>query len=180
MQMRKAIVIGLGAAAAAVLAVSGVAAAMDDGASPSASPSVSGSPSDSGSPSTSAGVGNAAVSADQARAIATAAVPGGVVTEIDLRDGQWKVHLNAPDGRYEVLVDANTGAIVKLERSGGVPTASPSPTRGHDDGDHSGRGRGGDDNGGDDHSGSGHGGSGHGSDDGPGDDHGSDGHGSDD
>jgi hypothetical protein len=151
--MRKTIVIALGAIAVAVLAVSGVAAAMDDGPSPSASPSVSPSVSPE------AGLGNAVVSADESRSIATSAVPGGVVTEIDFRDGRWKVHLNAPDGRYEVLVDATSGAIVKLERSGGAMTGSPSATHGDgdddddDDDDHRGRNRGNDDRGGDDRGG---------------------------
>jgi hypothetical protein len=165
--MRKTIVIALGAVAVAVLAVSGVAAAMDDGTSPSASPSIS----------PSAGLGSAAVSADEARSIATSAVPGGVVTEIDLRDGRWKVHLEAPDGRYEVLIDATSGAIIKLERSGAGLAGSPSATRGdddrddHGDDDHRGRNRGGHDSGHDD--------SGH-DDDGHDDDGGNRGPGSDD
>jgi hypothetical protein len=162
--MRKPIVVALGSAAAAVLVVSGfaaafasggVAAAIDDGASPSVSASQSRSPSVSASPSDGATGGvDTVVTADDARAIATSVVPGGVVTEIDLRDGNtWKVHLNAPDGRYEVWIDATNGAVVKLERSGGVVTGSPSPTRGGDDDRGRNRGRGGDDGHDDDNSG---------------------------
>jgi uncharacterized membrane protein YkoI len=60
------------------------------------------------------------VNADQAQSTALQAVPGQVLeVELDHENGVviWEVEIRTPDGRRaEVNVDANSGAIVKVER----------------------------------------------------------------
>jgi len=142
--MRKSLI---GAVVAGVLVAGGVATA-----------TASASRQDD-SPRTPLAVASTAITEAQARQIAEAVVLNGTVTEIELRAEGWKVHLTAPDGRYEVTIDATTGEIVKFE--GPAPSGSPSPSP---SGTHDGN-RDDDDNDGDR-------GRGRGSDDGPGDDHG--------
>lgn len=63
---------------------------------------------------------DAGISAEQAGAIAVAAVPGVVIDiEFDVSDGHpvWDVDLRASDGAvYDVEVDALTGAIIEIDR----------------------------------------------------------------
>jgi hypothetical protein len=156
--MRKVLVIGMAAMAAAL--VMGGAGCAGEGAqaagsvSPSASESSSASPSlsESGSPSASLSASastrsSTKLNADDARRIAQTAVPAGTITEVDLLDGNsWKIHLTAPDGRYEVIVNASTGTVIKVERSGGGgPTTSGTPGPRVSD-DHGGDRNGSDDN----------------------------------
>jgi hypothetical protein len=112
--MRKTLMI---AAAGAVLAVGGATAAVAAVPSPSPLPSA---------PRASTAVDEAA-----ARSIATAAVPGGTVTEIALQAVQgravWKVHLGSATTRQEVFIDAADGRILSTEQSGGA-RMSASPT----------------------------------------------------
>lgn len=72
-----------------------------------------------------------AVDEATARSIATGAVPGGTVTEIQLLTLQgratWKVHVDTATTRQEVLIDATDGRILSTDQSGGGATSTTGP-----------------------------------------------------
>src|SRR5262245_38560446 len=97
--MRKAVIIGIGAASIAVLATVGIASA-------SAANDRPGSASNSSVMTT--------VSQDEAEQLAVAAVDGTVTeTRLDTEHGRpvWNVHLATANGEVEVKVDAETGEV---------------------------------------------------------------------
>jgi hypothetical protein len=122
--MRKTLMI---AAVSAALAVGGTTAAV--------------AASHTGTPSTPTRTLSAtAVDEATARSIATGAVPGGTVTEIQLLTLQgratWKVHVDTATARHEVLIDATDGLILSTDQSGGgstpTSTAGPATSAGDD------------------------------------------------
>ncbi len=147
--MRKSMLIGAGLAAAAILAVAGIASA---NATTTTVPPATATPQVTTT--------NAINQADAEQA-ALAAVPGSAVTEtrLDTDNGRtvWNVHLSTPNSAVEVKVDAQTGAVRIDDGNDGSTAAPPTSTSDH-------HGGGSDDGSGydavDDH--------GRGSDDGPG------------
>ncbi len=100
--MRTSLTIGLGLAAAAVLAVAGIASANGSaGSSAATSPRQS--------------TATTAISRADAEQIAMATVAGSTVTEtrLDIENDRtvWNVHLSTSTGTVEVKVDAQTGNV---------------------------------------------------------------------
>jgi len=97
--MRKAIMIGVGLASAAVVATAGIATAGTANGRPD--------------PTSTNSMVTTTVSQDEAEQIALATVDGTVVeTRLDEDNGRpvWNVHLATANGTVEVRVDAETGA----------------------------------------------------------------------
>ena len=114
--MRKATMIQLGIASAAIIAVTGLSACA--GAQSPISTSTSTSTTSTTIPAT-AGTTAAtttAISQADAERVALAAVPGSRVTETRLETDRgravWNVHLSTPTGSVEIKVDTQTGTIV--------------------------------------------------------------------
>jgi hypothetical protein len=139
MARKSLLVLIAGAAAAGIVATGAAAGAAltgdgtHDGFGPAVSSSPSGGPTPPDDP-TSKAPAAGTVSLDQAIDIALATTAGGAVidTEAEWEHGRpaWKVEIVKGGVEHKLYVDRETGDIVKYDR---------------DDDDHSGRGRGGDD-----------------------------------
>jgi hypothetical protein len=116
--MRKSVGLGIGVAAAALLAVAGIASANTSFGSATGTPIRQ-----------TAATAATVISQADAEQIAQAAVPNSTVTEsrLDTDNGRtvWNVHLSTPTGTVEVMVDAQNGSVrIDDNQAGAGPTAT--------------------------------------------------------
>ena len=125
--MRKPMMIELGVAAVAITAVAGIAAC---GTAQSSTPaSATATTTDVAAITGTTTATTTTISQADAERIAVATVPGGRVTEtrLDTDRGRavWNVHLSAPNGKVEIKVDVQTGAV-RRDDDNGLPSTTSS------------------------------------------------------